>query len=66
MNIQSENKLYDMYYENKTYSELQFRRLDWIGSTCYITFQQARNGAWFTFEYNKVNFSRIKEKNLVS
>ncbi|MFT8323553.1 MAG: hypothetical protein ABF649_22090 [Bacillus sp. (in: firmicutes)] len=66
MKIQLENKFYDVYHENKVYTNLQFRRLDWIDGVCYITFQQSISSEWFTFEQNKIYLSSGKEINLVS
>jgi len=66
MHIQTEDYMYEITYENNHYINMQFKRLDWINGICYITFQQAITGKWFTFEQNKIQLDVAEEKKLVS
>ncbi|MDL0434881.1 hypothetical protein QQB53_03805 [Niallia sp. SS-2023] len=66
MNIQANNILYSIKLENQTYEAMEFKRMDWINKQCYITFQQASTGKWYTFNRSSINFLFDNEKNLVS
>ena len=66
MNIQAKNLVYTIKHEDKTYSDMEFKRMDWINKQCYITFQQASTGKWFTFNRSSFYFLMDNEKNLVS
>ncbi|PKG22437.1 hypothetical protein [Niallia nealsonii] len=66
MNIQTEDYMYEITYEDNHYIDMQFKRLDWINGVCYVTFQQMITRKWFTFEQNKLHLALAMERKLVS
>ncbi|MCT2343871.1 hypothetical protein [Niallia taxi] len=66
MNIQAKNQLYTINDKEKTYTAMEFKRMDWINKQCYITFQQASTGQWYTFERSSIFLHMHNERNLVS
>ncbi len=62
MNTFRDNGLYEIIYEKRNFTFLQFVRMDTICDICYVTLKNPVTGEMFSFDKSKINDIHFRQE----